>query len=919
MSPKEILKLAEAHNACDTSSCDSSDAPIERGSKFKTRGFFGYPPYMVLLLLMELCERFSFYGIRSVLAVYFTKQLGYTQAEGTSIYHGYIVACYLTPVLGGIVADQYWGKYKTILLLSIVYAAGNAVVSFASTLATQSGGQAFFTFFGLGLIALGTGGIKPCISSFCGDQLDPNDKEKRERFFNLFYTCINIGAIISSYLTPKLRQDPCMNKDTCYPLAFGVPSVLMFVALVLFIAGTKLYIRNKSRNNVFTQCAKTILGVNPGVSREFRQDSKRVVKICKIIFPILVFWAVFDLAGSVFTYQAGQLDKSLHSSIARKVLFMPSGWLQEDQIEAMNPILLICLIPVYNVVVYPFVNVFFKLTALRKMNIGLGMTVTVCLFAWWLQNRIDANFTYVYPEYNHKSSIKNATFAFQVQYNDVEGHGNDVYNHMQFHNMDYYDTDMFDQNPREGNYIANNMIKQNGQTSPRFWTWFGDKARQQESIVDPINFNSRLADKSVHQKAWAPSLPHVRYTGHRNFKHTQNEPTHFKYGLDLAIDGKHEKFLFPPGKFTKLLVYPNGHLFPVDVPVERPEQGRSYLHFYSRQESVSRPEYFRGRLFCQNLNNYEFQRHETKRWCSYKTSKPTRVLDETYGNVECQEDGGHVGDRVEQPVNIGHPTHRYKLTLHKNATYNHPVYLPEAKYETVPKWSPDMIAGFSNGEYSVTGDEAASKLYKTTFLIPASSQCYFHTSTCPFAKTKAPQSHIFTDHGAAELTKIPIGVNGVYSMVDFTIPEANSTKTGWSKKATEDIMALREPVVWQLLLYFLATSAEILISISGLEYSYAQAPESMKAMVSSLWLLPVTFGNIFVLYISSLYYFKTHAYKIHRFNALVSAVVTIAYVFIARAYVTREEEEKREEKRRRLQLEEDATNADKFLFGKKLG
>lgn len=900
MTPDGKSKMVEAADDCESSDyCSSKDEPMERGS-FKTGGFFGYPPYMILLLLMELCERFAFYGIRSVLAIFFTRQLGYTQSQGTMIYHGYIVACYTTPILGGIIADQYWGKYKTILVLSIVYALGNGVISIASAMTEKTMGQQIFTFAGLGLVALGTGGIKPCVSAFCGDQLDPNDKPKREQFFTVFYMCINIGAMISSYMTPTLRQDPCMGKDTCYPLAFGVPSVLMFVSLILFIMGTKLYIKNKSRSNVFTQCVKTIAGVNPKATREFKLDSKRVVKIFKIIAPIFFFWAIFDQAGSVFTYQAGQLDKSIYSNLARRILFMPEGWLQEDQIEAMNPIILLTLIPIFNVIIYPAVSTIWKLTALRKMSIGLFVNVIVCLFGWWFQKRIDKNFTYVYPEYNKKSSIASATFVFQVQYQkdgpDTTYMSDRAYTHLGFENMDAYDWDAFDGDAKNGNGVANELIRENGQYSPRFWTWFNNTDRQHESIVDADNYNSRLVDKLGCSKSWAKDLPHIKYTGHSDLKVKDTEwSTHDDYRG--AYFGKpqgskfrgNEKFLFPAGKYTKVLIYPNGQLFLVDVPVLRPKQGRSYLNFYTQQKNVSSKEYFWDKFYCQNTKNYEFKRVEDYTPCLERKGKDDVQTGPEYSKHQCESDGGKVGDTISKYYNLTMKNDKGEKgdlpIKYDKKNGENDLYLPEAIYTPVPTWPLSMRTRLNNR--SIVDD---SKLYRTTFMIPLGSECWLKDGS------KA-DSATFTEE-----TAINIGANAVYSMVDYTLPGEikNSTEntTKWQETPTVDMTPLTEPVIWQFLLYLLCTSAEILISISGLEYSYAQAPQSMKSMVSSLWLLPVCMGNIYVMWLSSFYYFKTHAYKVHRFNAFLGTLVAIGYIFLSKAYVTSEDEAKAEEKRK---------------------
>ena len=108
------------------------------------------------------------------------------------------------------------------------------------------------TFFGLALIALGTGGIKPCVSAFGGDQFKlPEQERQLQSFFTVFYFSINAGSFISTIVTPILREDvECFGDTTCYSLAFGVPAALMAVATVIIIAGKPLYKMNPPQGNI---------------------------------------------------------------------------------------------------------------------------------------------------------------------------------------------------------------------------------------------------------------------------------------------------------------------------------------------------------------------------------------------------------------------------------------------------------------------------------------------------------------------------------------------------------------------------------------------------------------------------------------------------------------------------------------------
>lgn len=191
-----------------------------------------YPKSVFFIMSSEFCERFSYYGMRGVLAIYLKDYLHYSEHKATVIYHMFIVLCYFMPVFGGILADVWLGKYRTILYVSLLHVIGSIVLSFGSV-ATLSGTQRELSLLGLLLIAVGTGGIKPCVSSFGGDQFVlPQQQRQLRSFFSIFYFSINAGSVVSSFLTPMLREYHCLgSNEDCYPLAFGLPAVLMILAL----------------------------------------------------------------------------------------------------------------------------------------------------------------------------------------------------------------------------------------------------------------------------------------------------------------------------------------------------------------------------------------------------------------------------------------------------------------------------------------------------------------------------------------------------------------------------------------------------------------------------------------------------------------------------------------------------------------
>lgn len=164
--------------------------------------------------------------------IYLTDKLGYTDDDATSLYHGFGMTVYFMCIFGGIISDVWLGKFKTILSLSMIYAIGSSVVSLSS-ISTLNLSPKIFLMIGLILIAVGSGGIKPCVVAFGGDQFKlPQQAAQIATYFSLFYFSINSGSLISTTLTPIFRKDVhCFGSDDCYPLAFGVPAALMIMSI----------------------------------------------------------------------------------------------------------------------------------------------------------------------------------------------------------------------------------------------------------------------------------------------------------------------------------------------------------------------------------------------------------------------------------------------------------------------------------------------------------------------------------------------------------------------------------------------------------------------------------------------------------------------------------------------------------------
>ncbi|NXI69041.1 S15A1 protein, partial [Anseranas semipalmata] len=375
--------------------------------------FFGYPLSIFFIVINEFCERFSYYGMRAVLVLYFKYFLRWDDNFSTAIYHTFVALCYLTPILGALIADSWLGKFRTIVSLSIVYTIGQAVMSISSindlTDHNRDGTPDTITphvalsMTGLILIALGTGGIKPCVSAFGGDQFEDHQEKQRSRFFSIFYLAINAGSLLSTVITPILRAQECgiHSKQQCYPLAFGVPAALMAVSLIVFMIGSGMYKKVQPQGNIMIQVCKCI---GFAIKNRFRHRSKEypkrehwldwasekyskrliaqtkmVLKVLFLYIPLPMFWALFDQQGSRWTLQATTMDGNF---VAIQI--------QPDQMQTVNPILIVIMVPVVDAVIYPLIKKCkINFTPLRKITVGMFLAGLAFIAAALLQLQID--------------------------------------------------------------------------------------------------------------------------------------------------------------------------------------------------------------------------------------------------------------------------------------------------------------------------------------------------------------------------------------------------------------------------------------------------------------------------------------------------------------------------------------------------
>jgi len=338
------------------------------------------PPQIPFIIGNEACERFSFYGMRNILTVFLIDWLlrnqlpdqGVREASAKAVFHLFVFGVYFTPLLGGFLADRFLGKYRTILYISLLYCAGHACLAFFS-----DDPRGFY--LGLVLIALGSGGIKPCVSALVGDQFTAENKQLVNKVFATFYWSINLGSFFASLLIPKTLRlyGPSV--------AFGIPGILMGIATLIFWLGRNQYVRvppTGKNPHSFVEVVRSAVrnrgrpgsfldGARAEHPEEAVEGVKAVFRVLSIFAFIPFFWMLFDQKASTWVVQARSMNLRV------------GPWnFEPAQMQLVNPALVMLLIPFTTGIVYPFFKrLGWELSPLRRMPIGMALGATSFVIA----------------------------------------------------------------------------------------------------------------------------------------------------------------------------------------------------------------------------------------------------------------------------------------------------------------------------------------------------------------------------------------------------------------------------------------------------------------------------------------------------------------------------------------------------------
>lgn len=426
----------------------------------------GWPKGIKYIIGNEGCERFSYYGMNAILyiycvALYASQALPQEIAadRATSTVHLFKTGVYAFPMIGAIIADRFLGKYRTILYLSIVYCLGHLVLSLSE-------GSILGLYAGLSLIAIGSGGIKPCVSANVGDQFGRSNWSYLERVYQIFYFMINCGSFFAVWFIPLFKE------WFGWRVAFAIPGVLMFIATIIFWMGrnemvhipakpagslgfldsmsstllfltvgslfftagqpiwviltvsfvcfilgimTFFYRQRLEKDDGFLAITiymlkEWLLGakkrevyamagshsgsmgeinkVTQQAKAEYGEEAvlgvKAVMRIMSVFIMVSIFWALFDQHASSWIRQAEMMNRAISLPLFGEVTLLSS------QIPALNPVMVMVLIPFWAYVIEPLLkSVGIILSPLRKMSLGMALASTSFVAVAMIQARID--------------------------------------------------------------------------------------------------------------------------------------------------------------------------------------------------------------------------------------------------------------------------------------------------------------------------------------------------------------------------------------------------------------------------------------------------------------------------------------------------------------------------------------------------
>ncbi|XP_022718291.1 protein NRT1/ PTR FAMILY 5.10-like [Durio zibethinus] len=368
---------------------------------------------------VEIADRFAYFGIESNLITYLTGPLGQSTSAAAEQVNAWSGTAMLLPLFGAFIADSFLGRYRTTILASLLYILGLSLLTFTATLPSgcqnadkttscSSHFQVIVFFFSLFLVALGQGGQKPCVQAFGADQFDTRDPQElkaKSSFFNWWYFSLCIAMFITHWILNSIQD------NLSWVFGFGIPCVIMVVALVVFLGGTPTYrfsVKGDKKNpfvrigQVFILAAKNWSKPSSAIaveeethgtlpsesSKQFKflnkallasdgakergkvcvrqvEEAKAVLRLVPIWAASLVYAVVFAQSSTFFVKQGATMDRSITAEFK----------ISSASLQSFASLASIFFIPIYDRIFVPLARGFTGkpagITMLQRIGIGM--------------------------------------------------------------------------------------------------------------------------------------------------------------------------------------------------------------------------------------------------------------------------------------------------------------------------------------------------------------------------------------------------------------------------------------------------------------------------------------------------------------------------------------------------------------------
>ncbi|KAI8348382.1 POT family-domain-containing protein [Mortierella sp. GBAus27b] len=334
------------------------------------------PKAVWFILPNEFGERFCYYGVQPNLNKYFRLVTGMSEVDAKVYSTSFTMLAYFFPLIGAALSDSYFGKWWTIISFSAIYLVGMILVTvFAIPNLIGAIGQVphFLTFLPMLIIAIGTGGIKPCVSSHGGDQYLPSQERGKDAFFNNFYISINVGGLLTQLIVPELSKIGCYGQKTCFSGAFLLPTLVFMCAFAIFVAGHRFYrivpplgeflplkavratIYALRRHRQASPAERAAKGHWLNFAEEeyggvFVEECRDFgLTLVPVVFPFGFCWMLYNQNSNEWSNQYYLMNGALFGGKDPN-----RSYVQSAQFSIINTIFILILVPILAHVVYPY-------------------------------------------------------------------------------------------------------------------------------------------------------------------------------------------------------------------------------------------------------------------------------------------------------------------------------------------------------------------------------------------------------------------------------------------------------------------------------------------------------------------------------------------------------------------------------------